>query len=344
MSQWYDGTKLLSLQDINGEKPEIYICTSNRSGGKTTWWNRYACNRFFKYEEKFCLLYRYNYEIKDAADKFYKDISTLFFPGTYMTSMECADGKYQELFIDDKPCGYAIALNDADEIKKLSHLMSDTSRIIFDEFQSENNKYCTGEVRKFRSIHMSLARGQGKAARYLPVIMISNPVTIINPYYVSMGISTRLRDNTNFLRGNGFVLEQGYVDSAAEAQKTSAFNRAFGEDKYLAYATEGVYLNDSKAFIEKPKGRSVYLCTLRYDGTDYAVREFPEDGVVYCDDKADASFPTRLVVRCDDHRINYVMIKRNNFFLSNLRYYFEQGCFRFKDLRCKEVILTALSY
>ena len=28
---YYDGTKLLSLKDINGNTPELYICTSNRS-------------------------------------------------------------------------------------------------------------------------------------------------------------------------------------------------------------------------------------------------------------------------------------------------------------------------
>ena len=26
------------------------------------------------------------------------------------------------------------------------------------------------------------------------------------------------------------------------------------------------------------------------------------------------------------------------------KYYFEKGCFRFKDMRCKEAILKALSY
>ena len=40
MPQYYDGTKLLSMQDMNGNKPEIYISTSNRSAGKTTYFNR----------------------------------------------------------------------------------------------------------------------------------------------------------------------------------------------------------------------------------------------------------------------------------------------------------------
>lgn len=34
---FYDGAKLLSLKDIDGNTPEIYMCTSNRNGGKTTY-------------------------------------------------------------------------------------------------------------------------------------------------------------------------------------------------------------------------------------------------------------------------------------------------------------------
>ena len=56
------------------------------------------------------------------------------------------------------------------------------------------------------------------------------------------------------------------------------------------------------------------------------------------------SYPYKLTVTKDDHDINYVMLKQNDVFLSLLRWYFEKGCFRFKDLRCKEAILTALSY
>ena len=79
MPKYYDGTKLLSMKDINGNKPEIYISTSNRSAGKTTYFNRFFVNRFLDKDEKFALLYRFNYELDDCADKFFKDISTLFF-------------------------------------------------------------------------------------------------------------------------------------------------------------------------------------------------------------------------------------------------------------------------
>ena len=344
MPSYYDGSKLLSMSDVNGNKPEIFICTTNRSAGKTTYFARLCVNRFKDKGEKFMLIYRFNYELDDCADKFFKDISTLFFRDMHMESQRKAKGIYHELFINGVSCGYAISLNSADQLKKYSHLFSDTKRMMFDEFQSETNHYCSEEVKKLISVHTSVARGNGEFVRYLPIYMISNPVSLINPYYVSLGISNRLNEDTKFLKGNGYVLEQGFVEAASEAQKESGFNRAFQSDSYVAYSTQAIYLNDNKTFIEKMTGKSRYIGTLRYNEVEYAIREFINEGIVYCDDRADLTFPNRIAVTTDDHRINYVMLKNNDLFITLLRYYFDKGCFRFKDLRCKECILKAISY
>ncbi len=344
MSGYYDGTKLLSLQDLDGNKPEMFLCTTNRSGGKTTYFGRLCVNRFLKHGEKFGLLYRYNYELDDCAEKFFKDIGSLFFKGKTMTSKRRASGIFHELFLDEVSCGYAISLNSSDQIKKYSHLFVDIERMIFDEFQSETNHYCTDEIKKFISVHTSIARGANKHVRYVPVFMLSNPVSIINPYYVELGISGRLRNDTKFLRGNGFVLEHGFVESASKAQLESGFNKAFSKNSYVSYSAQNTYLNDSTAFIDKPIGENRYICTIKYKNVNYGVREYGEMGVLYCDDSSDDTFKNKIVVTTDDHEINYVMLKRNDFFLNNLRYFFEKGAFRFKDLRCKEVILKALSY
>lgn len=344
MSNYYDGTKLLSMMDINGNKPEIYLVTTNRTGGKTTYFGRLCVNRFKDKGEKFGLIYRYNYELDDCCDKFFKDLGALFFPQDTMTSKRRASGIFHELFLNEESCGYALSLNSADQIKKYSHLFSDVMRMIFDEFQSETNHYCTDEVKKLLSIHTSVARGQGEQVRYVPVYMLSNPVTLINPYYVTLGISERLHTETKFLKGDGFVLEQGFNENASKAQQQSGFNRAFSRDSYVAYSSQGVYLNDNKAFIEKPQGIGRYLATIKYNGCSYGIREYAEQGILYCDDKSDETFRLKITVTTDDHEINYVMLKKNDFFLTNLRYFFERGAFRFKDLRCKEAVLKALSY
>lgn len=355
MNEFYDGTKLMSLSDLNGNKPEIYICTSNRSAGKTTFFGRYCMNRFLKYNEKFGVLYRFQYELDDCADKFFKDISALFFPGYTLKNKRRASGIFHELLLfepgtedddDYEPLelGYAISLNSADQLKKYSHLFSDIQRILFDEFQSENNHYCSDEIRKFISVHTSIARGHGKQSRYLPVYMLSNPVSLLNPYYISLGITDRLQGDTKFLKGDGFVLEQGFNQAASDAQKESSFNRAFKNDSYMGYSQESIYLNDSQTFIENPSGKSNYICTLKYNGSLYGIREFQELGIVYADNTPDLSFRTKISVSTEDHDINYVMLKRNTVLLDVLRFYFEHGVFRFKNLRCKEAILKALSY
>lgn len=344
MCAYYDGTKLLSLTDLDGKQPEIIMVTTNRTGGKTTYFGRLCVNKFKKGQGKFALLYRYNYELDDCSDKFFKDLNTLFFPGSIMESKRKASGIFHELFLDGESCGYALSLNSADQLKKYSHLFSDVNRMIFDEFQSETNHYCNDEIKKFISIHTSVARGQGEQVRYVPVYMLSNPVSLINPYYVELGISNRLRDDTKFLRGHGYILEQGFIDSASVAQKESGFNKAFAKNSYVAYSSECVYLNDNKAFIEKPNGIGRYLCTIKYNRTDFGVREFADSGFIYVDDRPDSSYKYKITVTTEDHEINYVMLKRNDMFLTNLRFYFEKGCFRFKDLRCKEAILKALSY
>ena len=348
--EYYNGSKLLSLKDINGDTPEIYIVTTNRSGGKTTYFGRYYLNRYFKYNEKFMLLYRFNYELDNVGEKFFKDIGSLFFPDKYMTSKSFSKGVYHELYVGDRGsdvlqcCGYAVALNNADQIRKYSHLFSDVQRMMLDEFQPESNRYCNNEIEKFQSMHTSVARGNHKQVRYVPVHLIGNPVTILNPYYVAFGVADRLRENTRFLRGEGFVLEQGYVDSAAKAQSQSAFNRAFKGSNYVNYAMQGVYLNDTKAFIEKPEGRSRYICTIKYNNKYYGMREFNELGIIYCDNRPDMSCPNKLSVTTQDHDINYVMLKSHTMFLSNMRYLFDKGAFRFANMSCKECVLAALSY
>lgn len=350
MSTFYDGTKLLSMNDINGNKPEIYICTSNRSAGKTTFFNRYFVKRFLNFGEKFVLIYRFKYELDNIADKFFNGIKSLFFTDYNMTAKSKAGGMYYDLFLSKNDiknaslCGYAIALNCADQIKKYSHLMSDAKRMLFDEFQSETNHYATNELNKLLSVHTSLARGEGKQCRYLPIFMLSNNVSLLNPYFVALGVSSRLHDNTNFLRGDGFVLEQGYNQSASTALESSAFNRAFKNADYVKYASQKSYLNDNTAFIDTPKGKSNYLCTIRYKNKDFGVFEFAELGIIYCSDTADHTYPLKLAVTTEDLHINYVMIKKNDLFIANLRYYFNNGCFRFKNLLCKDCILSTLSY
>ena len=344
MSDFYDGTKLLSMTDLKGEMPELYLTTGNRSIGKTTWFNRYAVKRWKEKHRKFCLIYRWNYELCDCADKFFKDIQRLFFPNDEMTEKRRANGIFVELFLNNQSCGYCVTLNNADSLKKFSHLLSDVDIIIFDEFQSENDHYCTNEINKLLSIHTSIARGNGEQVRRVPVFMLSNKVSLINPYFLSLGISDRLKEDTKYLRGDGFVLEQTFMENVSQMQLASGFNKAFKNEDYVAYSAMNVYLNDNQAFIDRPQGTSSYIATVRNNGTDYAIRYFPRAGLYFMDKSTDSDFKVKLSFNPNSHDANYIMVGINNPYISMLRSIFERGLFRFKNQECKSAFFEMLRY
>ena len=344
--KYYSGQRLLSMKDLNGQLPEIYICTANRTAGKSTFFNRKLVDDFKKEKKKFALIYRYQADLESCAEAFFKDIGVLFFHGDVLTQKERANGKFVELFLNDVSCGYGISISRPENIKKYSAVFSDVDQMLFDEFQLESGLYLKDEPAKLHSVHTSVARGNFKQVRRVPLYTVGNPVSLLNPYYIRFGIASRLKAETKFLRGDGFVLEQGFNDSASKAQLASGFNRAMlagGDADFVAYAAQGVYLNDSQAFIDTPKGKSRYIATLRYEGREIGIRLYPELGIIYADNKADLSYPLKVTVKTKDHDVNYVMLRSNTPLILNLKWYFERGCFRFKDLLCKECILTALS-
>lgn len=344
MGSYYDGTKLLSMTDLNGNQPELYLTTGNRSIGKTTWFNRYAVKRFKEKHKKFCLIYRWNYELSDCADKFFKDIQRLFFPADEMTEKRRANGIFVELFLNEESCGYCVTLNNADSLKKFSHLLSDVEMMIFDEFQSENNRYCPNEINKLLSIHTSIARGQGQQVRRVPVYMLSNKVSLVNPYFLSLGISDRLKDDTKYLRGDGYVLEQTYMDNVTELQLNSGFNKAFKHENYVAYSAMNVYLNDSNSFIDKPAGACKYVATLKNGDKLYSIKYYYEAGLYYMDKTVDEDFKTKITFDAGSHDADFIMVGSTSSYVIMLRSMFERGLMRFKNQECKSAFFEMLKY
>lgn len=337
--KYYDGRKLMSMKDLGGGDPEIFIATSNRSAGKTTFFNKLFVEEFLAGRGKFILLFRWKHEISDVAGKFFKEIGRLFFHEAEMTEKTRGKGAYHELFLNGESCGYAIAINSSEQVKKFSHLMADADRIIFDEFQPETGRYCPDELNKFISIHTSLARGGGSQVRYLPVYMLSNYVSLINPYYQSLGISKRVRKDTKFLRGDGYVCELAYYGEVAKLQQSSAFNRAFSNESYTSYANENVYLNDNYTFIEKTPPGGYYLCTVKHEGRLYGFRQYRSNNTIHVSPSVDESCTIRYCATIDDLTPDYINPSAIDSYLTTFKSYFHRGLFRFADLNCKNCVL-----
>lgn len=346
--EFYNPNRILTMKDINGKDPDLYIVSGNRSAGKTTAFSKIMFDNYLEKQQKFLLLYRYAYEIDGAGEKFFKTIKNLFYPNINMTSKLKNGSRYSELYIGNgkklHSCGYAIALNSSEQVKKNSSFFNDTSAILFDEFQSETNNYCHNEIQKFLSIYTSIARGEGKHIRHVPVYMLGNNISMLNPYYNELDISTRLQKNTKFLKGDGFIFEQNFTLSAKESQLENGVLRAFKSQKYVNYSAEGTYLNDNYTLIASLVGRNRYICTIKIDDKLFSIREFPDLGLLYCSTSIDDSHPCKICCSSSDLSENFIFGDNALFLMQTLRRYFTNGLFRFKNLSCKSALLKAISY
>lgn len=302
---FYSGEVLMGKKDLNGNTPEIFFSTSNRSAGKTTFYNGYFVHDFLQNDNKFTLLYRNKYEVEGCAEAFFSDIQKIYFPGLVMkqepilkgNAFRLLIGYYEEDFENPEKeqfigtcCGYATSLAAANVIKTRSQQLSDTTKILFDEFQLEDGRYLNNEIKAFRSIHVSLAREIGTQSKYLPVYLIGNLVDIYNPYYESLGITQRLTPQCNYLRGNGWVVEQSFNQIAATKHSESIFENAFENDSYSAMTQNKKYLvEDNELINANIPNRGLYIASVRFTNTVYGIRYIEEFNIYFMSTKPDPS-------------------------------------------------------
>lgn len=349
---FYMGYELLSKMDRNKEKPEIFISTTNRSAGKTTFFSGYCISRFLSHNEKFCLIFRNKYEIEkgNAVNAIFPAVQHLFFEGLEMRAEVGLKNVYDNLYIREIPpdketqnewfhCGYATTLSASDQVRQFSNMMSGVTRMWFDEFQPESGKYLPDEVKKFQSIHTSLARGGGKQNRYLQVIMTANLIDVYNPYYEALDVIKDLNIDANYYRGEGFVIEQGMNQSSIEAHKESAFNRAFRKDDYSNIVSERKYVKTNYGMIEKINNLDgVYVFTMLYDKSFFSCRFLDSLGIYYISDRVDMSHSSILACRKEDINENSIYLYKNRFKeLMKKKLY--KGEIRFSSFKARDALL-----
>lgn len=342
-NKYYNPNKILSMKDLDNKEPNIFIITSNRSAGKTTSFLKKLLEDFQNKKEKCMLVYRYGYEVT-ACEDIFTDVMKLYpHLGTEIKIVSHAKGLFYEMILDNESFGYSVALSNPDALKKFSPLFADVTQILMDEFQSETGKYLTKEVEKLQSIYVTVSRGGGSQSRNVKLYMLGNMVTIMNPYYINFGIHKRVKSNTNFLRGKGWIAEFGFNKAASESIKNNAFFRAFDNEDYMKYSTEKVYLHDADIFVGKPKGRAKYICTIVHEGVHYGVREYYDDGIVHVSHKPDKSCKNVVTFKPSDHNQNTIMLNHYSYLWKNIRDAFNNGYLRFDDIKSKSAIFDILA-
>lgn len=348
MTKYYSLDNLKKQKDINGNEPYFYMITGNRSAGKTTALLLESLKLHKESGKQVLFLYRVKDEI-GAVGEIYKDVLQLYPEyGITVETKKIVHGIVARMLLtttngEQNILGFAVALNDCDKLKKYSSIFVDVELIVFDEYQLENGKYLKDEIQKLQSVIFSVSRGGGKQSRPVKTYLLGNTVTLMNPYFIFFGIHKRLRDNTHFLRGDRWVAEFEFNKAASDAIDKNPMSAVFKGSNYVKYSKENVYLSDSSAFIDKATGKSNYLFTIIQDNESYAVREYYEQGIVFVDKTVDAGCPNVVTFDSASHNQNTLMLSTHAYIFDYLNNAYKLGLLRFKDLKCKNIILDILS-
>lgn len=340
---YYDLSIIKNKTDLDGKKPSIYLISTNRSAGKTTACLIESLERYKMHGEHVCFLYRTNYEL-NACSTLYEDVLKMYPDyGVEIKSISYAKGLFYKIFLDGCLFGFAVSINQSDKLRKYSPIFANVSMAIFDEYQLENGRYLKNEVALLQSTLTTIARGGGEQSRNIDLFMLGNNVSLLNPYYIAFGIHKRLKSNTHFLRGHGWIAEFGFNKSASKAILENPLLNAFSGD-YLEYsAKEKVYLNDAEIFIEKLSGKSRYCFTIVHENKKYGVYEYYYEGYVYISKKIEPSCKEIYAFDNKSHNDETILVPRYSYVGDFLMSAYKEGLLRFSDMESKNAVIDILA-
>ena len=346
MGKFYDGTELLSKRDAEGQLPEIYIvCSRTRSAGKTFFFTKKLFEDWLNDGGKFLIFCRNKLELGAVAEGMFKGMLDVYHKEYTMSEKVQMKGIYSDIYVtkgvDEEQVkehvGYVIPLASADQIKRVSSMFVDATQGLFDEFQPESKTtYLTDEVNKFLSIVTSIARGGGATRRRFPIYFCSNSISVNNPYFIELGLNRRIRPETKFVKGIGYVFQKIENSEIIDEHANAGINRAFRANKSIQFG-DNSWMNDNYTCIEKPGnwGRSMYYCTVINGKYTYGVNYYPEVDLYYVGCKFDKTAGLVFNIKYDDMTPNVPLIK-GSLYMITLKNAMEQGIVRFQTINAKE--------
>lgn len=346
--QYYNGENLLNQLDKNEEKPGIYLSNSNRSAGKTSFFQIYCIDKFLEKREQFILLCRQKNEL-DGCELPFDDVMCNYFEGMLLSSKWYVTRLVMGIWLDGKLCGFAISLKDANKLKKYSSIFSKVSSVIMDELQPETGAYLHDEVDLFTSIVQSVSRGGGKQSRYVTWCLLGNNISVMNPYFLNLGVYKYIDDTLDlkegedfYIKGEGWVCEFSYNKSAKEEMEKNPAIRAFTSRNSILGLTVDFMIKSSGFIEKKVKGKMDYLFTLKYKGEFMGVRRVKASGIIYVTSSYDPSFKHTVAISDSDHDDATIKLRKNTFYIQTLRDAYTIAKLRFSDFKTKNAIVELL--
>lgn len=302
---WYDFRKLWSY---NGT---FNMVSGGRGIGKTYGAKKKAIKDALKNGNQFIYLRRYSKELTASKQTFFSDIAHEFPEYDFRVRGNEAVAAHVDTRDDDKRpwivIGYFVALSTAQSQKGVS--FHNVTLIVFDEFIIErgNMIYLPNEADVFTNFYSTVDRYQDKTK----VIMLSNSVSIMNPYFIAYDIKPD-EESEYIVRASGFIVAH-FPDS--ENFKASIYQTAFGkfiqDTEYAQYAVENKFKDNASQLLALKDSHATYMFSLElkqmtvsvwYDvrtNEYYIQRKLPKQQVLFTLDAANMTEEKTLMLPND---------------------------------------------
>lgn len=275
MPKYYDGGQLLS------HKLPFSMVVGIRSVGKTYWFTRYAIKLGLQQKSKaFVWIRRFIDDVDEIRPTFFDDmmINNEFPEWKFEVKGSLAyaiNRKTEEKFV----IGEFMALTEHQ--RKKSSPRPTVKIVVFDECLTED-RYLKDEVQKLFSITYSVFRTE----RQVRVILLSNAVSTVNPYFDMFGITNIEK---NFTKTERIVVENCDYAEFREYAKQSSFGKLVEGTRYADYAIDNKFLLDDFTDVKPmPDGLRDYSLNVKLNGI--LIGMWIVNGIVYF---GNATEPTR---------------------------------------------------
>lgn len=321
---YYDLSSILSYNKF------LNIIIGARGRGKSYSAKRWAINGWIKNKKQFVYLRRYKTEFSNIKN-YFSDIQGEYPEHTFKVAKGC-------FYIDNEVAGYYIALSTSQNNKSNSYPQVD--KIIFDEFIIDKGKiqYIKGEVQLFLDMIETIARLRDDVR----VLMISNAITSVNPYFIYFNIVPH--DGDKMICKEQIIVNIDKNIDFIQYKKKTKFGQLIDDTTYGKYSIENEFLRDDKTFLEKMSGKSICWYGLRYNDTTYTVWYNQPTGYVFITQKELPQGYDTYAITTPDHNINAILINNKSMIFKKLKEAFQYGQVRFDTLKSKSAFCEIMNF
>ena len=308
---------------------------SNRGGGKTFHFTRWAIDDFKKTGSMCVWVRRYQTEVDDMLlNGKYFDAVREYYPDDEL-KVEGSIG-----YVNGEPAIYFVALSTSRQLK--SNNYPKVNKIIFDEFIIDKGRitYLKNEVEVFLDLYETVARTRDNVR----AVLLANAVSIVNPYFLFFKIKI---DGSKRFTVKGQVCVELFTDSDFVAlKKASRFGQLVEGTRFGEYSIDNKWLLDNDTFIEEKSPRAEFMLGLKYGGNMYGFWIDYKLGLIFVNRQYDPSSYHLYSIMRDDHEANLLLIKSLNDSsrLKRVVFAFRNGLLRFSDMTVKNQFYEFIGY